>query len=151
MIYLASDHGGFEYKEKLKKLFDEKGIKYKDCGTNSGERCDAIDFATLACESVQKSSANRGILICKSGHAMEIIANKFSGLRAVCCYDEKGVISAREHNNINVLTTGANFVSFNKFAKIVDAFLNTKFLGGDYKKRLDKLAKLEKTLNEKNK
>jgi len=151
MIYLASDHGGFEYKEKLKKIFDEKKIKYQDLGTNSKERCDAIDFARLACLQIQKSQLNRGILICRSGHAMEIIANKFSGIRAVCSYDEKSVVSAREHNNINVLSTGADFVSFSKFVRMVELFLNTKFLGGVYKKRLDKLSKLEKILNEKNK
>ena len=151
MIYLASDHGGFEYKEKLKKLFDEKKIKYQDLGAFSKERCDAIDFVAPACALVQKSGLNRGIFICRSGQTVSIIANKFSGVRAGTIFDEKSAISAREHNNINVLATGADFISFPKFVKIIDAFLNAKFLGGVYKKRLDKLANLEKTLNEKNK
>ena len=149
MIYLASDHGGFLYKEKLKKYFDEKNIKYKDFGTNSTDRCDAIDFAAPACEQIVKSPLNKGIFICRSGHAMAIIANKFSKIRAVCAYDERSVISARTHNDINVLTTGADAVSFSKFVKLVNAFLSTEFLGGVYKKRTDKLAKLEKELNKK--
>lgn len=151
MIYLASDHGGFAYKEKLKKLLDERKIKYKDFGTTSTERCDAIDFIAPACEALQKSPLNRGIFICRSGQMVSIVANKFSGIRAGCCFDERSVISAREHNNINVLATGADFISFNKLAKMTDAFLNTKFKGGTYKKRLDKLASLEKTLNKTNK
>lgn len=151
MIYLASDHGGFNYKEKLKKIFDEKKIKYIDMGTNSNERCDAIDFASNACRQIQKSPINRGIFICRSGQMMAIVANKFSSVRAGCCFDEKSVISSRQHNNINVLATGADVVSFNKLVKMVDLFLETKFIGGVYKKRLDKLANLEKELNEKNK
>lgn len=151
MIFLACDHGGFAYKEKLKKYFDEKGVKYKDFGTNSSERCDAIDFAAPACFEMQKSALNKGIFICRSGHAMAIVANKFSKIRAICAYDEKTVVSGREHNNINVLTTGADFVSFQKLVKMVDAFLQIEFLGGVYKRRIDKLLKLEKALNQKNK
>lgn len=151
MIYLASDHGGFKYKEKIKKIFDDERIKYQDLGSFSEDRCDAIDFVAPACAEVQRSGLNRGIFICRSGQMVSIIANKFSGIRAGCCFDEKNTISAREHNNINVLATGADFVPFSKFTKMIDAFLNTKFLGGVYKKRLDKLAKLEKELSEKNK
>ena len=151
MIYLASDHGGYNYKEKLKKHFEEKGIKFQDFGTNSIERCDAIDFVAPACFELVKNPKNKGIFICRSGQMVTIIANKFSGVRAVCCYSEKNAKSARLHSDANVLTTGGDEISFKKFLKIVNTFLGTEHLGGIYKKRIDKLKKLEKNLNENNK
>lgn len=153
MICLASDHGGYIYKEKLKQYLSKKGIDFKDFGTNSTSRCDAIDFCKMATKEVVKNAQNRGIFICRSGHAMAIVANKFNGVRAISAYETQSVKSARKHNDVNVLTTGADFVSFRKFIKIVDVFLKTEFEDDEknvYKKRLDKLKKLEESLVLKN-
>lgn len=146
MICLASDHGGYLYKEKLKEYLTKNQIEFKDFGTNSTNRCDAIDFCTKASMQVQKNKENRGIYICRSGHAMAIVANKFKGIRAVSAYETKSIESARKHNDVNVLTTGADYVSLKKFLKIVKVFLETPFQDDQlcaYSKRLAKLKKLE--------
>ena len=78
MIVIGSDHGGYKLKEEIKKYFDEKGIKYNDIGTYSEESVDYPEIAQKVAVSIQKKQAEKGILICRSGLGMSIVANKFN-------------------------------------------------------------------------
>ena len=77
MIAIGSDHGGYKLKEEIKRYLEEKDIKYADCGTNSEESVDYPDIAKAVCQKMQNKECNQGILICRSGIGMSIVANKF--------------------------------------------------------------------------
>ena len=81
MIALGSDHGGYKLKEEVKKYLDEIGIKYKDFGTNSEERCDYPEFAEKVAKAVQTKECEKGILVCGTGFGVSIVANKFKGIK----------------------------------------------------------------------
>ena len=87
MIALGSDHGGYLYKEELKKHLDAKGIEYIDFGTDSTASCDYPVYAEKVCRAIQSGECEKGILICGTGIGMSICANKFKGIRAACCGD----------------------------------------------------------------
>ena len=89
MIAIGSDHGGFELKEEIKKYFDEKEIEYKDFGAYSKDRVDYPIIAKQVAKAVQNKDADRGILICRSGYGMAMVANKFKGIRSAPCSAKK--------------------------------------------------------------
>ncbi len=143
MIYLASDHGGYFYKEKLKEYLTKTGVAFKDAGTNSTDRVDASDYAVKACKAIQGEKAEMAILICKSGQMMSLVANRHAGIRAVHLFTAKGAKSAKEHINANVLCFGANEISYGKMIKLIKTFNKAKFLGGKYEDRIKKLNKIK--------
>lgn len=143
MIYLASDHGGFLYKEKLKGALSKEGVAFKDVGTNSTDRVDASDYAVKACKAIVSEKADLAILICKSGQMMSLVANRHAGVRAVHLFTEKGAKSAKEHLNANVLCFGASEISYGKMLKLIKVFNKASFLGGKYEDRIKKLAKIK--------
>ena len=82
MIAIGSDHGGYKLKEEIKKYFDEKGIEYRDFGTDSEEKTDYPIYAKKVAQAVQSKECEGGILLCRSGYGMTVVANKFKGIRA---------------------------------------------------------------------
>ena len=145
-IALASDHGGYELKEAVKQLLDDRAIPYHDFGTNSGESCDYPDYAEPAARSVSEGACERGIFCCGSAAGMAIVANKFPGVRAVACYNEWTARMSRLHNDANVLALGGRIVSFEEAKKIVAIWLETEFEGGRHSRRLDKITNIEDEL-----
>lgn len=143
MIYLASDHGGYLYKEKLKADLTKMGEAFKDVGTNSTDRVDASDYAVKACKAIVGEKADLAILICKSGQMMSLVANRFPGIRAVHLFTTKGAKSAKEHLNANVLCFGASELSYGKMIKIIKEFNKASFLSGKYEERIKKLNKIK--------
>lgn len=150
-IFIASDHGGFEIKEEIKKIdFDEiekvlnDKIEIIDCGTNSKERCDYPVFAKKMLKelknvldlSIEKNPNNFGILVCTTGIGMSIVANKQKGIRAGLCHCVEEVELTRKHNNSNVLCIGAKFTDKKGIEKIVKTFITTKFEGGRHLERI---------------
>ena len=142
MIAVASDHAGFEYKEKTKKLLDEMKLAYKDFGTFSKDSVDYPDYGHQAAESVSKGECDRGILICGSGIGMSIVANKSRGVRAAECVTPEMAEVARRHNNANVLTFGERFITWEIAAEIIKTFLTTPFEGGRHERRVEKIHSL---------
>ncbi len=133
MIYLASDHGGYLLKEKIKKYLSKINLKYEDLGTNSLKSVSYVDFGKSLCEKVLQDPENKGILICKSGIGMSIVANRFKGIRAGLCYNPKASKLCREHNDCNVLVLkGKSFL----YKKMVKNFLFTPFAGGRHLERI---------------
>ena len=111
MIAIGSDHGGFKLKEEVKKYLDEKEIEYKDFGAYSEERMDYPVTAKEVCNSVQSKETEKGILICRSGYGMAMVANKFKGIRSAPCFVEEAARFSRLHNDTNVLALGADYVT----------------------------------------
>lgn len=144
MIALGSDHGGFKLKEEIKKYFDEIGIEYKDFGTYSEERTDYPLYAKEVAKSVQTKECEKGILICKTGFGMTIVANKFKGIRCAPCYDEPTAKQAKEHSNVNILSLPASYLSTSQAISIIRIWIASEFLGGRYSERLNMIEDIEK-------
>lgn len=143
MIVIGSDHGGYKLKEEVKKYFEEAGIEYEDVGAYSEESVNYPEFAEKVAKKVQDKKAEMGILICRSGIGMSIVANKFKGVRAAPCYNETIAKFARMHNNANILGLGADYVSVNDAICIVRMFIATKFEGGRHEERVKLISEIE--------
>lgn len=140
-IALASDHAGFELKEKLKKYLEQYEII--DFGTSSPDSMDYPDTGFPAAEAVSSGKCQSGIFICGSGIGMSIVANKVKGIRGSLVYDAETAALTRKHNNPNVLILAGRYLSFEQAIRITDTWLNTSFEGGRHQRRLDKIAEYE--------
>ena len=143
MIAIGSDHGGYKLKEEIKKYLDEKEIKYKDLGCKSEESVDYPNIAEEVSKEVQENKCDKGILICRSGIGMSIVANKFKGIRCALCHDEFTAKYSRMHNDSNVLAIGADDVTVNDAICILRMWLATEFEGGRHKERINLINKIE--------
>ncbi len=139
MIALGSDHAGFEFKERIKKILDETGEKYIDFGTLSNESCDYPDYAKLVAESILKKESEKGILVCGTGIGMGIAANRYNGIRAAVCTDEFMAKVSRTHNDSNILVLGERITPWIEIDKMVRVWLASGFEGGRHAKRVNKL------------
>lgn len=143
MIAIGADHGGYKLKEELKKYLDERQIEYIDLGCYSEENVDYPDLAKAVCKQVQTKKADKGILICRSGYGMAIVANKFKGIRSAPVTDEQTAKFSRMHNNTNVLALGADYMSVNQAICILRMWLATPFEGGRHIERLKIIEEIE--------
>ncbi|MBE0477630.1 ribose 5-phosphate isomerase B [Candidatus Aerophobetes bacterium] len=143
-VALAADHGGFRLKETIKDFLGERGVAFHDFGCYSEKSCDYIDWGEKAAEKVAKGEFERGILICGTGLGMNIVANKFPGVRAAACYDLYATRQSREHNDCNILVLAGRMTGEDLAREIVNEWLTAKFKKDErYKRRLEKLKKLE--------
>ena len=143
MIAIGSDHGGYRLKEEIKRYLDEKGIIYNDCGTYSEESVDYPNIAKEVAKRIQSKECEQGILICRSGIGMSIVANKFKGIRCAKCNNEQEAKFSKMHNNSNVLALGADYVSTNEAICIVRTWIATQFEGGRHQERIDIINEIE--------
>lgn len=145
MIALASDHGGYALKERIKKLLDEEGLAYKDFGTNSTASCDYPDFAAPAAKAVAAGECDRGIVVCTTGIGVSITCNKVKGIRCALCTGVTQARLTRLHNDANMLALGAGVTGENAALDIVETFLHTDFSKAErHQRRIDKISALEK-------
>lgn len=144
MLYVASDHGGFELKEELKKYLKKNNIEYKDLGPDNLDNADDYpDFALKVAKKVAKNIDNKGILVCGTGIGMCMTANKIKGIRAALCYDERTAKLSREHNDSNILCLGGRTTHTDKAIEIVNTWLNTEFNDVErHKRRVEKMNNL---------
>lgn len=149
MIYLASDHAGFELKKSLCAFLKQEGIEFKDMGPDSYvETDDYPDFIIPAAQKVAANPADKGIVIGGSGQGEAIAANKVKGVRAALYYGgSKDIITlSRVHNNANVLSLGARFVSEKEAMEVVKLWLKTDFSSEErHSRRIEKINKFEKS------
>jgi ribose 5-phosphate isomerase B len=143
-IAIASDHAGFEEKERLKPLLKELGIQYEDLGTVSTESVDYPDYARKVGEEVAAGNVEQGLLVCGSGTGMAIAANKVPGVRAAVAWNEEVARLAREHNDANVLSLGTRTTPADELPKIVRAWFAAKFDRGRHERRVNKILEIEK-------
>lgn len=142
-IALGCDHGGFELKQTIKKLLDEKGIAYEDFGCNSLESCDYPEFGAAAARAVASSACDKGIVICTTGIGISIAANKVRGIRCAHCADTLEAQLCRQHNDANMMALGAGFTGPVLAKKMVEVFLSTEFEGGRHERRVNKIRAIE--------
>ena len=140
--FVASDHRGFVLKGKTLAWLAANGHVAEDLGPNSDTRCDASAYAVKLATTLKATPAARGILICGSGQAMAMTANRYQLLRAALCLNTTMARLAREHNDANVLVLGADLVGEGLALDCLATFLNTEFLGGRYAERRDYLTNL---------
>lgn len=142
-IAIASDHGGFQYKEKIIELLKSQNIEYIDFGPLDETSVDYPDYAKPVAESVVNGACDRGILICGTGIGMSIAANKVPGVRCALVHDVFTAQVTREHNNSNILAMGQRVIGEGLMLLIVKTWLEAEFEGGRHQKRIDKVSALE--------
>ena len=143
-IAIASDHAGFEEKERLKPLLTELGIQFEDLGTDSEASVDYPDYARKVGDEVRSGHVEQGLLVCGSGTGMAIAANKVPGVRAAVAWNEETARLAREHNDANVLALGARTTPNDQIPGIVRAWFNARFDAGRHERRVEKITEIEK-------
>lgn len=143
MIAIGADHGGYKLKEEIKRYLEEKGIQYIDLGTTSEERTDYPIFAEKVAQIIQKGECDKGIILCRSGAGVAMVANKFRGIRAASIHNEMEAKFAKADDNINVLTLGGDYLNLNEAICIIRNWLGTEFKGGRYQERLEMVREIE--------
>lgn len=143
MIAIGADHGGYKLKEEIKKYLHENEIEYRDYGTDSEERTDYPIYAKKVAEAVNKKECDLGILVCRSGYGMTVVANKFKGVRAASVENEEAAKFAKADDDINVITLGADYLTTNQAICIIRNWLGTEFKGGRYEERLKMVYEIE--------
>ena len=138
-IALASDHAGFEYKEKIKALLLEAGHEIRDFGTNSTATVDYPIYIRPAAEAVARGEFERGIVLGGSGNGEAIVANKVRGIRCALCWNEETARLSRQHNDANVLSLGQRMIPRDLALRIVEIWLTTPFEGGRHLARIQKI------------
>jgi ribose 5-phosphate isomerase B len=138
-IPIASDHAGFELKQKLSKALTALGYDVEDLGTNSEASTDYPDFAHPLAEKVESGDVKRGVLMCGTGLGMSYAANRHHGVRAAVAWTPEIAALARQHNDANVLVLPARFVSEDDALAILKTWLDTPFEGGRHQKRVSKI------------
>jgi len=135
-VLIASDHAGFELKEKIIHTFSDQ-YEFINLGPNNSDRVDYPDFAVKLSQQITES--NRGILVCGSGQGVCMTANKFPNIRAALCTDEHLAELSRAHNDANVLCLGSRTVPEELNLKIIKKFMTTEFEGGRHQARVNKV------------
>lgn len=143
-IAIGCDHGGFEYKEKLKNFLAEMGLNVRDFGTNSGEAVDYPDFAHAVARAVGERKTDAGIIIDGAGIGSAMTANKVPNVRAAACYSVALARNSREHNGANVLTLGSGQNNFNEIKEIVEAWLTADLTEERHQKRVGKIDAIDR-------
>ena len=141
-IHLATDHAGFALKEEIKKFLQENGHKVTDHGAlEYNKQDDYPDFILPAARAVAKDPSSFGIIMGGSGQGEAMAANRVKGVRAAVYYGEMEEIVrlSRKHNNANILSLGARFLTFSKAFHIIDFWLKEPFEGGRHQNRIQKL------------
>lgn len=140
VVGLASDHAGFELKEFVKQYLTEKGIPFKDYGTNSEDSCDYPDFGHALAQGLEKGEVYPGIGICGSGEGIAMTLNKHQNIRAGLAWIPEIAHLIRQHNDANVLVMPGRFINHEMARKIMNEFLSTNFEGGRHQRRVEKIA-----------
>tara|TARA_Y100000739_G_scaffold47503_1_gene36914 strand:+ start:259 stop:690 length:432 start_codon:yes stop_codon:yes gene_type:complete len=138
-IAIGGDHAGFDLKLKVIKKLEENGHFVKDFGPYSKESCDYPDYVHPLAQAVESKEYKYGIIICGSGNGVNMVANKYQGIRSGLCWEPALAEMTRLHNDANILAVPARYITEEIGLKIVDTFIATKFEGGRHQKRVDKI------------
>lgn len=142
IIPIASDHAGYELKALVIAHLREAGFEVHDFGTNGPESVDYPDFVHPVGSAVNKGEYQRGIVICGSGNGAQMTVNKYPNVRCALCWTPELAQLGRAHNDANILSMPARFISSDTAMQIVDMFLNTPFEGGRHARRVEKISRL---------
>ena len=136
-IFIASDHAGFDLKQKL--IEEMPNDTFEDLGTSSKESVDYTDYANKLADKLSKNSNRKGVLICGTGVGMSMAANKFNNIRAGLVYNSEVAKLIREHNDANILVLPGRYMDIHEAKKCVDNFLSSSFEGGRHTRRIKKI------------
>ena len=142
IIPIASDHAGFEAKEKVKKMLEEMGHMPVDFGTHSEDSVDYPEFAVQVAEKIDGGEYELGILICGSGQGVCMTANKYANVRAALVYDKHSAEMTRRHNDANILCLPGRRLQDDELKEVVTTWLETEFEGGRHERRAKKITSL---------
>lgn len=146
-VAIGADHGGFALKAKLIPFLQARGLEVADLGTHSPAPCDYPAIGFKVAQAVARGSFDRGLLLCKSGIGIAIVANKVPGIRAAACHDLFEATRSRSHNDANILVLGAETLSEPQAKRIVETFFSTPFeAGGRHARRVKQIAAIEQHL-----
>ena len=146
-VAIGADHGGFALKAKLIPFLQTQGFEVADLGTHSPQPCDYPAIGWKVASAVAQGTFDRGVLLCKSGVGIAIVANKVPGIRAAVCQTLFDAARSRAHNDANVLVLGAERLSARRAARIAAAWFRTSFeAGGRHERRVRQLAAIEQRL-----
>lgn len=145
-IAMGADHGGYRLKGELIRRLRSRRHRVVDVGTFSEAPCDYPAIGAAVARAVSKRRVDRGVLLCKSGAGMAIVANKFPRVRAAVCQSVAVARHAREHNDANLLVLGASRLSSHRAAAILSAWLGTPFAGGRHARRVRQISQIEKEI-----
>ena len=141
-IIISNDHAGVELKNKVKKYLEAGGHKLIDFGNNDGKSVDYPDIIHPLAKEISKNKDSKGIIMCGTGNGVSMVANKYKGVRAGLCWSKEIAELIRKHNNANVLSLPARFISIEEALEIVKVFLETDFEeGGRHERRVGKIDK----------
>lgn len=140
-IAIGNDHAGPEYKKEITSFLQNKGIEVINYGTDTIDSVDYPDFIHPVAKAINENTAALGIIICGSGNGANMTANKYEKVRSALCWNKEIVSLARSHNNANILSIPARFVSLPQALDMVATFLETPFEGGRHTLRINKIPK----------
>lgn len=139
-IGIASDHAGFALKGAVKGYLESQGAVVVDFGTHSEESCDYPDFAHPLAAAVESGECRYGVAICGTANGISMTVNKHQGCRDAICWCKEIAALARQHNDANVVSLPARFISEEDALEVVKTFFSTDFEGGRHQRRIDKIA-----------
>jgi len=145
-VAIGSDHRGYKLKEIIKNYLREINIEFEDFGVFSEESSDYPDVSFKVAEKVSNNEYDFGILICSTGQGTNISANKVKNIRSALCFNPTFARLSREHNNANIISLPADFISSEDAKTAVFVFLNAKFLGGRHERRINKIKNYEEKI-----
>ena len=140
-ILLSNDHAGTELKKEVKEFLESNGYNVNNLGEDLGESVDYPDFIHPLAKEISNKKEEKGIIICGSGNGVSMVANKYEGVRAALCWNKEIASLSRQHNNANVLSLPARFITTQEAIDIVKTFLETEFEGGRHERRVNKINK----------
>ena len=138
-IAIGNDHAGTEYKLAIIGLLKSLGIEVTNYGTDGTDSVDYPDFVHPVAIDVEEGKVDLGIIICGSGNGASMTANKHQKVRCALCWNKEIVALARTHNDANILSLPARFISLPQALEMVKMFLDTKFEGGRHERRIEKI------------
>ena len=136
---IGNDHAGVDYKEAIISYLISKGHEVLNHGTDSEDSVDYPDFIHPVAQDVSSKKSGLGIIICGSGNGASMTANKYQDIRSALCWSKEIVALARQHNNANILSLPARFISIPQAIAMVEVYINTDFEGGRHQNRIDKI------------
>jgi len=141
-ILVSNDHAGVQLKNEVKSFLEDKGYIVENLGDNSGESVDYPDIIHPLAKEISKNKDKKGIIMCGTGNGVSMVANKYEGVRAGLCWSKDIAELIRKHNDANVLSLPARFISTKEALEIVEVFLETDFEdGGRHERRVEKIDK----------
>jgi ribose 5-phosphate isomerase B len=141
-IAIGSDHAGYKLKEYLKVYLQSQQYSITDFGTHSENSIDYPDPIHPLAKAVNEKEFEKGIIICGSGNGVAMVANKYKMVRAAVCWNEEIVKLARLHNDANIISLPARFISPEQGLKFLEIFLITDFEGGRHLRRVEKISQI---------